>query len=89
MTLREMETKAREYRGLIRMQEELEAEIEALKDALKAAMGDKEKVIAGEYKITWQTVNSARVDTTALKAALPDVAARFTKTTTSRRFQVA
>jgi len=52
-------------------------------------MGDSEELRAGEYKITWKPVKSSRLDTMALKEALPDVAERFTKTTTSRRFCVA
>lgn len=89
MSTTEMETKARELRELKRMKEELEAEMSALEDAIKAAMGDCEQVIAGEYKITYKAVTSARVDTTALKNALPDVAERFTKITTYKRFQIA
>ena len=48
-----------------------------------------EELRAGEYKVTWKAVTSSRLDTTALKKALPDVAARFMKSTTSRRFCVA
>ena len=88
MSIMEMESKARELKELERMQEELTAEMEALKDALKAAMGDQEAVTAGAYKITWKPVTSSRLDTKALKAALPDVAARFTTSSTTRRFCV-
>lgn len=69
--------------------EEATAEAESLKDAIKAAMGSVEAVQAGEYKISWKAVISARIDTAALKKALPDVAERFTKETTARRFCVA
>lgn len=89
MSINEMEAKARELRQLQALIEEAQAEAEALKDEIKAAMGDRESVQAGEYKITWKAVTSARIDTTALKKALPDVAARFTKETTARRFLVA
>ena len=43
---------------------------------------------AGVFKVTWKAITSARLDTAALKKALPDVVERFTKTTTTRRFQV-
>ena len=89
MSINEMEAKARELRQLQALIEEAQAEAEALKDAIKAAMGDSESIQAGEYKITWKAVTSSRIDTTALKKALPDVAERFTKETTSRRFCVA
>ena len=38
---------------------------------------------------TYKTVTSSRVDTTALKKDLPEIAARYTKTTTARRFTFA
>ena len=83
-----METKAHDLKELERMQEEITAEMEAIKDALKAAMGDQETVTAGAYKITWKVITSTRLDTKALKAALPDVTARFTTSSTTRRFCV-
>ena len=89
MSTNKIEAKARELRQLQALIEEAQAEAEAIKDALKAAMGDSESIQAGEYKITWKAVTSSRIDTTALKKALPDVAERFTKETTSRRFCVA
>ena len=89
MSINEMERKARELRQLQALIDEATAEAEAIKDALKAAMGDAESVQAGEYKITWKTVTSARIDAAALRKALPDVAASFTRETTIRRFCVA
>lgn len=89
MTSKEFETKARELRELQALIDQAEAEAEAIKDALKAAMGDTECVQAGEYKITYKTVTTARIDTTALKKALPDIAQAFTKESTTRRFCVA
>lgn len=89
MSINELEAKCRELRQLQALIEEAQAEAEAIKDALKAAMGDAETVQAGEYKITWKAVKTARIDTTALKKALPDVAERFTKEATTRRFCVA
>lgn len=89
MSINEMEAKARELRQLQALIEEAQAEAEALKDALKAAMGDSEAIQAGEYKITWKPVTAARIDTAALRKALPDVAERFTTKNTVRRFVVA
>ena len=89
MSINEMEAKARGLRQLQALIEEAQAEAEAIKDDLKAAMGDSEAVQAGEYKITWKPVKSSRIDTAALKKALPDVAESFTKETTVRRFTVA
>ena len=89
MSITEMEAKARELQELKRMREELEAEITATEDAIKADMGDREQITAGVYKITWKPVTSSRLDSTALKKELPEVAARFLKASTVRRFTVA
>ncbi len=83
-----METQIHELMELKRMKEELEAEIAAAEDSIKAIMGDEELLTAGAYKVSWKTFTSSRVDTTALKKALPDVAAQYTKTTTARRFSI-
>ena len=89
MSINEMESKIRELRQLQALIEEAQAEAEAIKDSIKAAMGSQEAVQAGEYKVTWKPVTSTRLDATALRKALPDVAERFTQTSTIRRFTVA
>lgn len=88
MTIKEMETKARELRELKRFADQIQDEIDTLQDALKAAMGDQEQVVCGEYKITYKPMESARIDTKALKKALPEVAEQFTKITATKRFSV-
>ena len=82
-------TKAAELQELKRLREELDAEISALEDEIKASIGDAEQITAGAFKITWKSVTSSRLDTAALKKALPEVAARFMKQTTVRRFTIA
>ncbi len=46
-------------------------------------------LLGTDWKITWKAVTSNRLDTAALKKALPDLAKQFTKTSTSRRFVLA
>ena len=89
MSIGELEAKIRELRQLQSLIDEAQQEAEAIRDSIKAHMGDQEAVKAGEYTVTWKPVKTARIDTTALRAALPEVAARFTRTTTTRRFCVA
>ena len=89
MSITEIEAKARELRQLQALIEEAQAEADAIRDAIKAHMGDQEEIRAGEYRITWKPETSARIDTTALKKAMPDIAAAFTRETTTRRFCVA
>ena len=89
MSIQEIESKIRELRQLQNLIAEAEQEVEAIKDALKAHMGDSEELFAGEYMVTWRPVKSSRLDTAALREALPEVAERFTRTTTCRRFTIA
>ena len=89
MSNHEIESKARELRQWLALIEEAQAQAEALKDEIKAAMGEAEALQAGEYKISWKNVTSSRLDTAALKQALPEIAARFTKESTTRRFTIA
>ena len=89
MSINELEMKCRELRQLQALIDEAQAEAETIKDAIKAAMGCLEAVQAGEYRITYKAIKTARLDATALKKALPDVAAAFTEETTVRRFSVA
>lgn len=83
-----MEDKIRELQELKRMREELETEITALEDAIKADMGEREELTAGAYKVTWKPVASCRLDTAAMKKVLPDVCERFMRETVVRRFCV-
>ena len=89
MSTSEIEAKARELHQLQALIEEAQAEAEAIRDAIKAQMGDAEELRAGEFKITWKPVTTSRLDTAALKKAMPDVAAQFTRTSTTRRFCLA
>lgn len=89
MSINEMESKIKELRELQALIEEAQAEAEAIKDMIKAQMGNTEELRAGEYKVTWKNVTSSKVDTKGLRAAFPDVVAQFTKASTSRRFTVA
>lgn len=88
MSIIEIESKVRELRQLQALIEEAQAEAEAIKDAIKAAMGDSEAIQAGEYKITWKPVTSTRIDTTAIRKLFSEIAQQFTQKTETRRFCV-
>ena len=83
-----LEVKVKELLDLKRMKEELEAEISAAEDEIKQIMGDDETLFAGAFKVSWKAFSSSRIDTAALKKALPDVAAQFMKRITTRRFSI-
>lgn len=89
MSNRELESLCRELRQIQALIDEAQAEAEAIRDAIKAAVGDSESVQAGEYKITYKPVTSARIDTAALRKAFPAIVEQYTKQTTVRRFSIA
>ena len=70
MSINELESKIRELRQLQSLIDEAQAEAEAIKDAIKAQMGQEETLRAGEYTVTWKPIKSARIDATAFKNAL-------------------
>ena len=80
--------KVQELMELRRMAEELQSEIDALQEAVKSFMGSEESMIAGAFKVSYKSVTSSRLDSAALKRDLPNVAALYTKQTTTRRFTV-
>lgn len=81
----------KELAEYIRMQEEAAAMVESLKDQLKERMAAAgvDSLAGAEHKATYKAVTSSRVDTAAIKRDMPEVAARYTKTTTTRRFTFA
>ena len=91
MATNEIISKLNELSELRRMADELNAEIEAIQDAIKAHMteADTDTITAGAFKVTWKVVTSTRIDTTALRKDLPEIWQEYGKTTTTRRFSVA
>ena len=74
-----------------RIQDETTAIIDGLKDQIKGYMIAEqiETLTGNEHKATYKAVSSNRLDTTALKKELPDIATRYTKTTSTMRFTFA
>ena len=91
MSIIDMDSKIKELRELRRMADELAAEIDSITDSIKAHMDAEgvETISGTDWKVTYKAVTSSRIDTSALKKALPDVVERFSKTTTARRFCIA
>ncbi len=83
--------KVQELRELRRMADELAAEIDSLQDTINAEMEAQavDTLSGSDWKITWKLVTSSRLDSAALKRELPDIAARFLKQSTARRFVLA
>ena len=91
MLTKNLDSQIHELRELRRMADELAAEIDTIQDAIKREMeaAGVDVLTGSDWKATWKIVTSSRIDTAALKKALPDLAAQFTKTSTVRRFSVA
>lgn len=87
--MKNIETMISELQEYKRMKDDLDAMIESLQDEIKAQMGDKDTLVAGPFKVTWKVVTQSRLDGTALKKAMPEIAAQFTKTIQTRPFKVA
>lgn len=91
MLAKNLDSQIHELRELRRMADELAAAIDTIQDAIKAEMtaAGVNTLTGSDWKAVWKPVTSSRIDTAALKKALPDLAAQFTKVSTVRRFSVA
>lgn len=80
-----------DLRELRRMADEIAAEIDGITDTIKRHMdaAQVDTLTGADYKVTYKAVTSSRLDTSALKKALPDIAVQYTKTSASRRFVLA
>ena len=74
-----------------RMQEETESIIDGLKDQIKDYMkaNELETLTGDQHKAIYKAVESSRLDTKALKKELPEIAERYTTTTSTMRFTFA
>lgn len=81
----------KELKELQRMSDELNAEIESIKDELKAEMAARntDEILTSEYKLKYKEVSSSRFDTTSFKNKYIDLYNQFLKVTTSKRFTIA
>ena len=81
----------RNYKELQRLAEELEQEMETVKDTIKAELSRQgvDELTAGEYKVRWMAVQSSRLDTSALRKAAPELCEKFTRSVETKRFCVA
>lgn len=74
-----------------RMASEAQAEVEAIKDSLKAELTERgvEELEVGHHILRYTTVLTNRFDSTGFKRIYGDLYTAFTKQTTSKRFSVA
>lgn len=91
MSSNELDMRIDKIRSLKRLIEEAEAEITGIEDEIKARMTelDTDELRGGACKVTWKQVSTTRIDSKSLKKELPDIAAKYSNTTTYRRFLIA
>ena len=85
-----LESKIKEYRELKRMAEEAQAMADAIADELKAEMSaaGQEKLVVGEYKLSYTEAKRETLDKKRLQEDLGDLS-EYTKTTHYKVFKVA
>ena len=67
---------------------ELEQEKKRIEQEIQLFMKDIESAENDSYKIKWSNVETVRLDTQKLRKELPDIFEKYSKKTTSRRFQI-
>ena len=72
----------------VKQRDGIQAEIDEIDQQLKMTMGSFERGISPNWTVRWTNTCSNRVDTKALKAKYPQIAAEVTKVTAGRRFTV-
>ena len=90
MATNELISKLNDLAQLRRMADDLDAEITAIQDEIKAHMAaaQTDTLTAGAFRVVWKSVTSTRIDTAALRRDLPEVWQEYGKTTTTKRFTV-
>ncbi len=91
MTERMIENRVKKLQEIEAQQKELETAAEAIRAELKADMEEKglDELKTKNFILRWKEIISNRLDSKALKAALPDVYGQFCKAGASRRFTIA
>jgi predicted phage-related endonuclease len=90
MSTTELTAQIESLRALEELIEEAKTEAETLRDTIKQEMLAREvdTLEAGQFIVRYTTVLSQRLDTTALKRALPEICKAYTKQISSKRFSI-
>ena len=91
MSTTDLLAKVRSLKELEALISEAQAELDSIKDELKAEMTNRntEELDVDVFKIRYKTVKSNRFDTTAFKNTHKELYDQYVKQTESRRFTVA
>lgn len=88
MSIFELDIKAKEYLAIVAQIANLEKEKKAMQEIFQSVMIENgNEILTGtNWRATWHNTKTERIDTKALKQALPDVYKEYSKTTVSTRF---
>lgn len=91
MTERMIENRINKLSALEMQIAQLQEQADAIRGELKADLEEKglDELKTKNFLIRWKEIVSNRLDGKALKAALPEIYAQYTKQSTSRRFTIA
>ena len=91
MTVRRIENRVKKLLELEAERKGIEAQAEAIRAELKADLEEKglDELKTKNFILRWKEIISNRLDSKALKAALPDVYGQFCRASNSRRFTIA
>lgn len=66
----------------------LEIEQKQIEQEVKLFMQDNELAASGKYRVSWSSVDTARLDTKRIRREHPEIYEEYTKVSSCRRFQV-
>lgn len=91
MSERMIVNRVKKLKALEAQQKEIEAQIEALKDEIKADMQERgiEQQAAGDFLIRWTTIVSSHFDSKTFQKEHAAMYSRYLRQTESRRFSIA
>lgn len=86
----ELLAKVAELKNIKALMAEWQAQVDALEDDIKAEMAAQEtdKLIVGDYTVTWTKYISHRLDTKTFKADHEDLYTQYLKEVPAQRFAV-
>ena len=91
MSSTELRSLVEQYREAQQLIEAAQAELETIRAQVMTEMDCRgvAQLDAGTHRVRLQEVTTSRLDSKAMRATVPDLAARFLRHTTTRRFTVA
>ena len=77
-----------QYLTASQKEDEAKAEKQEASNKIKELIGNNEKASCGDHIISWTSVSSERLDSKKLKEEQPEMYAKYTKSSNSRRFSI-